>query len=400
MDHSLPRRTALLLFAIVVVIWGLNWAVTKTLVESVYPLWATAIRTAIAAATLFLVQLARGQLIVPRRGDLGVIVAIGLLHMVAFSALTAFGLKFAPVGRSVVLGYTTPLWVACPCRPVSARADHAMAPRRHCTRSARQSATLLNPFALDWNDRDTLIGSGLILLAAMCWAANILYVRAHKWVSTPFQLTLWQALLACIVLTTLAAIFDGAPQIAWSPRLVGAFLYSAVLGTALAYWAMAMVNRSLPAATTSLGILATPVVGVISSTIALGETVDISLLAAMAMILSGVAIGTIPAADVSSAVSRDTPRRSQSRGTDDQGAEQLLGAGGGLPPVSGMPRPCDQANSCAHVLLNVDERTPAVASRIEPRDRQATGRSRRFTQDGTLVATVAQEGLIRQKRPI
>jgi drug/metabolite transporter (DMT)-like permease len=59
---------------------------------------------------------------------------------------------------------------------------------------------------------------------------------------------------------------------------------------------MAVVNRSLPATTTSLGILATPVIGVITSSLALGETVDITLLVAMAMILAGIAVGTIPAA--------------------------------------------------------------------------------------------------------
>ncbi len=156
-------------------------------------------------------------------------------------------------------------------------------------------AAMFNPLAFDWSDRGALAGSGLILLAAFCWAANILYVRAHKWVSTPFQLTFWQTLLASIVLATLAVLVDGPPQIVWSPALTGAFLYAGIFGTALAYWAMAVVNRSLPAATTSLGILATPVVGVITSTFALGETVDLSLLIAMAMILSGIAIGTIPA---------------------------------------------------------------------------------------------------------
>jgi len=56
MNHPLPRRTAFLLFALVVVAWGLNWAVTKTIVHSVAPLWATAIRSAIATATLFVLQ--------------------------------------------------------------------------------------------------------------------------------------------------------------------------------------------------------------------------------------------------------------------------------------------------------------------------------------------------------
>ena len=34
------------------------------------------------------------------------------MHSVAFGALISFGLKYVPAGRSIVLGYTTPLWVA------------------------------------------------------------------------------------------------------------------------------------------------------------------------------------------------------------------------------------------------------------------------------------------------
>ena len=293
MEHALSRRTALLLFAIVVVTWGLNWAVTKIIVHSVVPLWATAIRTAVASVTLLAVQLARGEFILPRRGDWPVIFAIALLHMVAFSALVAFGLKFAPVGRSIVLGYTTPLWVV----PGAALFLNEPMTRTRLAGTALGLfglVAMFDPLAFDGGDKDALVGSALILLAALCWAANILYVRAHKWVSSPFQLTFWQTLLASCVLSTLAILFDGVPQIAWSPSLAAAFCYGGMFGTALAYWAMAVVNRSLPAATTSLGILATPVIGVIVSTLALGETIDVSLLVAMAMILSGIAVGTIP----------------------------------------------------------------------------------------------------------
>jgi drug/metabolite transporter (DMT)-like permease len=155
-------------------------------------------------------------------------------------------------------------------------------------------AVMFNPLAFDWNDRNALIGNGLLLLAALCWATNILYVRAHNWISTPFQLVFWQALLATVILATLALSIDGAPQGNWSPELAGAFLYAGIFGTALAHWAMVMVNRSLPAVTTSLGLLATPVVGVATSAIWLGEPVGNSLMFAMAMILGGIAIGTIP----------------------------------------------------------------------------------------------------------
>lgn len=292
-DHLLARRTALSLFAVVVVAWGLNWVMTRTLVHSVSPLWAAALRSAIATVTLFAVLLARGQLIVPRRGDMPVVLTVAVLHMGVFSVLVCFALQIVPVGRSIVLGYTTPLWVAPAAwlflrEPVSAQRLAGIA------LGLAGIAVMFNPFAFDWSDRHALIGNGLLLLAALCWAANIVYVRSHVWVSSPFQLVFWQALLATLLLATLALLCDGVPRnIVWTGELAGAFLFAGVIGTALAHWAMVLINRSLPATVTSLGLLATPVMGVAASSVLLGEPVSLSLLVAMAMILGGIALGTL-----------------------------------------------------------------------------------------------------------
>jgi drug/metabolite transporter (DMT)-like permease len=296
MNHMLSRRAALLLFAVVVVAWGSNWMVTKILVASVSPLWATAIRSAIATVALLGLLLARGQLILPRRGDVSVILTVAMLHMGAFSALVAFGLQLVPVGRSIVLGYTTPLWVA-PAAWLFLNEPVTRARLAGIALGLAGLAAMFNPLAFDWSDRNALIGNSLLLLAALCWAANILYVRAHRWISTPFQLVFWQALLATLILSALALWIDGMPRISWSPALAGAFLYAGICGTALAHWAMVTVNRSLPTVTTSLGLLATPVIGVATSAIFLGEPVSASLICAMAMIMGGIAIGTIPSTD-------------------------------------------------------------------------------------------------------
>ena len=98
---------------------------------------------------------------------------------------------------------------------------------------------------------------------------------------------------SAVVLTLLACVFEGWPQIAWSTKLVLLLAYGSVFGVALAYWAMAMVNRSLPAVTTSLGVLATPVVWVVRSMVVLGEPFSASLLIALVMIVGGIALGTV-----------------------------------------------------------------------------------------------------------
>ena len=288
---ALSRQFALILFAFVILSWGLTWTVTKVLVQHATPLWTTAIRCAIASAALFVILLLRGQLIVPKRGDVPVVLAIALLHMVGYTTLVAVGLKFVPLGRSIVMGYITPLWVA-PGAWIFLRERPSSRQLGGIVLSLAGLALLFNPWAFDWRNKDALIGNGVILLATVCWAANILYVRAHRWISTPFQLVFWETLLAWGVLSVIAFCVDGAPHIDWSPPLLGGFLFAGLCGTALAYWAVAVVNSSLPATTTSLGLLATPVIGVVSSMMFFGESMSASLLISMLMILGGIAIGT------------------------------------------------------------------------------------------------------------
>ena len=289
-DH-LPRHLALLLFAVVVLAWGSNWPVTKSMVQSIPPLWTAALRSLVASAVLLVLLWGQGNLVVPRRGDLPVVLGIALPHMVAFSSLVAIGIQFVPAGRAIVLGYTTPLWVIPAARlflgePIT---------RYHLAGGAVALAGLaimFNPASFDWSDGHSLLGNGLLLLAAACWAVSIVYVRAHRWISTPFQLVFWETLLASGLLAVLALLFDGVPEVEWTPRLLLLLLYGGVCGNALAYWAIAVVNRSQPATVTSIGLLATPVVGTLMAALTLGEPITFALLGAMALIIGGIALGT------------------------------------------------------------------------------------------------------------
>ncbi len=291
-NHGLSARSAAALLGIVVVAWGTNWPVTKMIVHDIPPLWSTAIRCAVAAAALAPLLLARGSFIAPRRGDLPVVLTTALLHMVAFSALVAAGLQFVPAGRAIVLGYTTPIWVAIGAR-IFLSEDINLSRAIGIAIGLAGLAVIFASRAFDWSDHNALAGTGLILTAAFCWAANIVYVRAHKWISTPFQLVFWQVLLAAGVLSVIAMMTEGAPRIAWNPRLAALVLYSGIICTALAHWAMSMVNRSLRAVTASLALLATPVLGIMSASIALNEPLEASLFAAMVLIIGGIALGTL-----------------------------------------------------------------------------------------------------------
>jgi drug/metabolite transporter (DMT)-like permease len=86
---------------------------------------------------------------------------------------------------------------------------------------------------------------------------------------------------------------QGPPRMVWTGKLGALMLYSGIVCTAFANWAMTMVNRSLPAVTTSLCLLATPLLGIISATLFLGERIEPSLFLAMTLIIGGIAIGSV-----------------------------------------------------------------------------------------------------------
>jgi drug/metabolite transporter (DMT)-like permease len=278
------------LLAIVVLAWGLTWPVNKVILASVSPIWTVAIRSVIGAAALFVLALALGSLRLPPRADVPVLLSFPLLHMVGFGVLASIGLGLVPTGRSVLLAYTTPLWVM----PGAALFLGERLSRRRVggvVVGLLGLAVLLNPLALDWTSRDAVIGHGAMILAAMSWAASIVHLRGHRWRSTPFDLLPWQSLLAAVVVTALAFAADGIPAIGWNLTLLAMLLYAGVPGTALAYWAMAMAGKTLPAVTTALGLLATPVVSVVLATLWLHEPLTPTLLIAIALILGGVALG-------------------------------------------------------------------------------------------------------------
>ena len=284
------HRQGLIALVIVIVAWGLTWPVNKVVLATLSPLWAVTLRSAIATLALFALAAWRGRLTWPPRQDLPVLLSITLLHMMGFNLLASWGLGLAPTGRSVVLAYTTPLWVT----PGAALLlGERLTPRRTAgvLMGLAGLVTLLNPLALDWSDRDVVAGHLAILGAAQLWALSILHIRAHRWASTPFALVPWETLLTTTLLLPIALATAPPSPTAWDAGFVVLLLYLGIVGTAVAYWATATASRLLPAATTSLGLLLTPVVSVITATLWLGEPLTPSLVTAVVLVLGGVAIG-------------------------------------------------------------------------------------------------------------
>jgi len=275
---------------IVVLAWGLTWPVNKVVLQQLSPLWAVVLRCALATVALFALTAWRGRITLPPPGDWPVLISITLLHMVGFNLLASWGLGLVPTGRTVVLAYTTPLWVT-PAAAVFLREPLTLRRAVGVVVGLAGLLTLFNPLTFDWHDRAVVHGNLAILAGALLWAGSIVHIRAHRWRSTPFALIPWETLLATLLLAPIALADGAAPHVAWTPTYTLLLLYLGIVGTAVAYWAAATASRHLPALTTSLGLLATPVVSAVTATLWLGEPLTLQLAVAIVLVLGGVAIG-------------------------------------------------------------------------------------------------------------
>lgn len=70
-------------------------------------------------------------------------------------------------------------------------------------------------------------------------------------------------------------------------------VYAGPIITAFPFWAFVTVARRLPAVTTSLTMLATPVVGLLSSVVLLGERLDATTVTGLILIVGAVAAVTL-----------------------------------------------------------------------------------------------------------
>ena len=235
----------------------------------------------------------------PKKNDVPVLISMVLLHMVAFAVLATLALQFVPAGRSTVLAYTSVLWA-----PIFAALF--LGERVSLRRALGLGlgllglAVIFNPLTFDWTNGRAVFGNAALLAGALLWGVSIVHNRAHTWRATPFQLAPWQALLAAVILAAIAWMAEGVPAIDWNARSVLLLLFAGIPGTALAYWAVAVASSSLPAATTSLGLMGTPAVSVIVSMVMLGEQPTVPLILALVLILAGVAVGmTAPSGGLS-----------------------------------------------------------------------------------------------------
>ncbi len=190
-----------------------------------------------------------------------------LLNVASFSVFSTFAQLAAATSRVAVVSYTMPIWTVVLSWIFLRERPTGMQPLAIglCVAGL---AILIYPL--------TAVGIPLGIVLALgtgvSWAAGTVYLKWARVEADPMALAAWQVAIALLVIGACMMIFEGGPDFhAAHAEGVIATILSGVLGTGIAYGLWFSIIRKLPATTASLGVLGSPVIGVISSVAFLGE---------------------------------------------------------------------------------------------------------------------------------
>jgi drug/metabolite transporter (DMT)-like permease len=264
-------------------IWGITWPVMKIALNEIPPFTMRGTAAAFGAVTYFLLCVGmRRSLRVPSPSAWAHILVGSLLNIIAFSVFGAFAQLAATTSRVAVLAYTMPIWAI-----LLAWVFLAERPNRVQTIALMLCIAGLAILIYPLTTNGIPIGIVLALAVGVCWAGGTVYLKWAHIEADQMGVGSWQMTFAAVILAACMLIFDGGPRFA-TAHLDGALAmaWTGIAGNGIAYALWFTIIRRLPAATASLGVLASPVIGVIGSFFILGEVPTASDMIGFALIFT------------------------------------------------------------------------------------------------------------------
>jgi drug/metabolite transporter (DMT)-like permease len=274
---------ARLMLVLMCLVWGITWPLMKIALEAIPPFSMRTLSCGFGAVTLFAICLVkRRSLRIPTIKTAGHLIAISFLNIVGFSLLTAFAQMAEPTSRVAILAYTMPIWTVILAWMILGERPNRMQGIAFGL-CAFGLAILVYPLAV----KGVLLGVVLAVASGLTWGAGTVYIKWARMDADPIGVAAWQLIIAFFTIGACLLGFEGRLNLDHADT--GALLATAFTGVAGAGVAYAMwfeVVRRVSAATAALGVLGSPVVGVLASVAILGERLSATDIIGFALIFA------------------------------------------------------------------------------------------------------------------
>jgi drug/metabolite transporter (DMT)-like permease len=290
--HRLSTEGILLLIGLAIG-WGINWPIMKLILTEIPPLSFRGFCLLLGGLGILGIARLSGLPLQIPKGFVQKMLWVCAFNIIAWNVLATYGLSLLPAGRSALLGYTMPIWTVLLSVWVlqdkfSARVGIAL------LLGSGGVLALMSESLLSWFDgpfdQELLVGAVLMIVAAWCWAAGTVMMKRWQIPINSVVLTGWLLLLASLPVLVAAVWVDGLPKQMPSTFALWGVLYNVLIAFMFCYWAWIRLVTLVPVSVSSLSSLITPLIGVISGILLLGEQPGWPEYSATILILGAVAV--------------------------------------------------------------------------------------------------------------
>jgi drug/metabolite transporter (DMT)-like permease len=280
---KLSRLQTILLIVFLVIVWGVNWPLTKIALSYTPPVLFSGIRTLLGGILLLLVAVPRYKRLNFKR-TWTIYLLSALFNVVLYYGLQTIGLHYMPAGlfstivflQPVLVGIFSWLWLG----------------------EAMYGLKVLG-LILGFTGVGIISSGGLaghisplgILLAlgsALSWALGTVYVKKTGGTVDPIWLVTLQLIIGGIFMTAVGSAVEQWSDIVWSPFFVLLLLCIAVFVIALGWLVFYRLIDSGEASKVSANTFLIPVVAIVIGTVFLNEAFTVSLVVGLLFIVSSI----------------------------------------------------------------------------------------------------------------
>ena len=279
------RRFAILAFVFLILFWSSAFGAIKVSLEYAPPILFAGMRTLLCGLVVALAALVWGGRANLRR-DWPIYLLLAVFNVVLFIGLQTLTILYMPSGSAAVVIYLQPILVGLASYLVLG--EQLSVAKVVGLVLGFSGVVAVSAGSLSGSSLGTPLGVAFGISSALSWTLGTVYFKRYGeklstlWaVAVPFS-------AGGIVLTGLGLVLEPLSGISWTGTYVASFLYTALVGTALAWILWLGLVKAGEASRVSAYVFFVPLASVLLGAVFLGEALSPWLLAGAVLVVCGI----------------------------------------------------------------------------------------------------------------
>jgi O-acetylserine/cysteine efflux transporter len=287
------RRFAILAFVFLILFWSSAFGAIKVSLEYAPPILFAGMRTLLCGLVVALAALVWGGR-ANLRCDWPIYLLLAVFNVVLFMGLQTLTILYMPSGSAAVVIYLQPILVGLASYLVLG--EQLSVAKVVGLVLGFSGVVAVSAGSLSGSSLGSPLGVAFGIGSALSWTLGTVYFKRYGeklstlWaVAVPFS-------AGGIVLTGLGLVLEPLSGISWTGTYVASFLYTALVGTALAWILWLGLVKAGEASRVSAYVFFVPLVSVLLGAVFLGEVLSLWLLAGAVLVVCGIYLVNKPRA--------------------------------------------------------------------------------------------------------